>query len=81
MLSFIFRTKLRESKTVTSNRYVFPHGIELLRIGVGGAEAEVQAVPVKDATQVKSVVEKFRDKYGADDVKRYYSKLNVAAVG
>lgn len=49
-----------------------------IRIEAGGAEAEVQAVPVKDATQVKSVVEKFRNKYGANDVKKYYSKLNVA---
>jgi len=29
---------------------------------------------------VKSVVKKFRDKYGANDVKKYYSKLNVAVV-
>ena len=51
-----------------------------VRIEAGGAEAEVKAVPVKDATQVKSVIEKFRDKYGANDVKKYYSKLNVAVV-
>ena len=52
----------------------------LLRIEARGAQAEVQAVPVKDATQVKSVVEKFRDKYGASDVKKYYSKFDVAVV-
>ena len=46
----------------------------------GGAEAIVQAVPVTDATQVKSVVEKFREKYGASDVKKYYSKLDVAVL-
>ena len=51
-----------------------------IRIKAGGAEAEVKAVSVKDATQVKSVVEKFRDKYGANDVKKYYSKLDVAVV-
>ena len=45
-----------------------------------GAQVEVQAVPVKDAAQVKSVVEKFRDKYGASDVKKYYSKFDVAVV-
>ena len=49
-----------------------------IRIKAGGAETEVRAVPVKDATQVKSVVEKFRGKYGASDVKKYYSKLDVA---
>jgi deazaflavin-dependent oxidoreductase (nitroreductase family) len=51
-----------------------------IRIEAGGAEAEVQAIPVKDATQVKSVVEKFRAKYGANDVKKYYSKFDVAVV-
>jgi hypothetical protein len=29
---------------------------------------------------VKSVVEKFREKYGAKDVKKYYSKFEVAVV-
>jgi len=29
---------------------------------------------------VKSVVEKFREKYGARDVKKYYSKFDVAVV-
>ena len=51
-----------------------------IRIEAGGAKAEVQAVLVKDATEVKSVVEKFREKYGATDVKKYYSKLDVAVV-
>ena len=51
-----------------------------IRIEAGGAEAEVRAVPVKDATQVKSVVEKFREKYGAKDVKKYYSKFDVAVL-
>ena len=51
-----------------------------IRIEAGGAEAAVRAVPVKGATKVKSVVEKFRDKYGAKDVKKYYSKLDVAVL-
>jgi len=50
----------------------------LIRINARGAEAEFQAVPVTDATRVLSVVEKFRDKYGASDVKKYYSKFDVA---
>jgi len=33
-----------------------------------------------DATQVPSVVEKFRAKYGTNDVKKYYSKFDVAAL-
>jgi len=51
-----------------------------MRIEAGGGEAEVQAVPVNDATQVKSVVEKFRAKYGSGDVKKYYSKFDVAVI-
>ncbi len=51
-----------------------------MRIEAGGAEAEFQAVPVTDTTQVKSVVEKFRAKYGANDVKKYYSKFDVAVM-
>ena len=49
-------------------------------IEAGGAKAEVRGVPFKDATKVKSVVEKFRDKYGAKDVKKYYSKFDVAVL-
>ena len=51
-----------------------------MKIEARGAEAEVKVVLVTDSTQVSSVVEKFRDKYGAGDVRKYYSKLNVAVV-
>jgi deazaflavin-dependent oxidoreductase (nitroreductase family) len=49
-------------------------------IHAGGAQGELKVVSVTDATQVKSVIEKFRDKYGANDVKKYYAKLDVAIV-
>jgi hypothetical protein len=49
-----------------------------IRIEAGGAEAEFNATAIRDAAHVLSVVEKFRDKYGASDVKKYYSKLDVA---
>jgi deazaflavin-dependent oxidoreductase (nitroreductase family) len=51
-----------------------------IRIAARDAEAEFNAVPITDAKQVASVVEKFRAKYGAGDVKKYYSKLDVAVV-
>ncbi|HMD18383.1 MAG TPA: nitroreductase/quinone reductase family protein [Terriglobales bacterium] len=51
-----------------------------LRIDARGAGAEVKVVPVTDATQVSSVVEKFRAKYGTIDVKKYYSKFDVAVL-
>jgi len=50
----------------------------MIRIDARGAEVEVKVVPVTDAKQVSSVVEKFRAKYGANDVKKYYSKFDVA---
>jgi len=40
-----------------------------IRIEARGAEAKLQAVPITDAKAVSSVVEKFRDKYGASDVR------------
>jgi len=49
-----------------------------LRINAGGAEAEFNAVSITDSKQVSSVVAKFRAKYGVNDVKKYYSKFDVA---
>jgi deazaflavin-dependent oxidoreductase (nitroreductase family) len=51
-----------------------------IHIDARGVGAEFRAKPVTDATGVKSVIEKFREKYGAGDVKKYYSKFDVAAV-
>ena len=51
-----------------------------IRIDARGAEAQFQAIPITDAKQVSSVVEKFRAKYGTSDVKKYYSKFDVAVV-
>jgi deazaflavin-dependent oxidoreductase (nitroreductase family) len=51
-----------------------------VRIDVGGAKAELNVTFTTDAAQVASVVEKFRAKYGASDVKKYYSKFDVAVV-
>ena len=49
-----------------------------IHIDARGAGAEFQAAPLTDPATVKSIVEKFREKYGAGDVKKYYSKLDVA---
>jgi len=51
-----------------------------VRIDARGAKAEFRAQPITEAKAVKSVIEKFREKYGAGDVKKYYSKLDVAVV-
>src|SRR6266853_5431141 len=46
-----------------------------IRIDAQGAAAEVRAMSITEPKAVKSVVEKFREKYGAKDVKKYYSKF------
>ena len=49
-----------------------------MRIDARDAGAEFKAVPITDPAKVSHVVEKFREKYGTKDVKRYYSKFDVA---
>jgi deazaflavin-dependent oxidoreductase (nitroreductase family) len=51
-----------------------------VRIDARGEEAEFRAIPINDAKTMKSVIEKFREKYGASDVKKYYSEFDVAVV-
>lgn len=49
-----------------------------MEIDAHGAKGTFRAVPITDPEEVKNVVEEFRGKYGAADVKKYYSKLDVA---
>src|SRR5437016_9695568 len=49
-----------------------------IQIDARGTEAELRAQPITESKTVKSVIEKFREKYGAGDVKKYYSKFDVA---
>lgn len=51
-----------------------------ISLSTRSAEGEFSGTPITDSKTVSSVVEKFRQKYGADDVKKYYSKLDVAVV-
>ena len=51
-----------------------------ISLSTRSAEGEFNGTPITDSKRVSSVVEKFRQKYGADDVKKYYSKLDVAVV-
>lgn len=50
-----------------------------IRVEARDAKAECKVVTITDTLQVSSVVEKFRAKYGAD-VKKYYSKFDVAVL-
>ncbi|MGA3091581.1 MAG: nitroreductase/quinone reductase family protein [Terriglobales bacterium] len=51
-----------------------------IRIDARGSAVEFRAKPIKESKTVKSVIEKFREKYGAGDVKKYYSKFDAAVV-
>jgi deazaflavin-dependent oxidoreductase (nitroreductase family) len=50
----------------------------VIQVEARGAQTELSVVPVTNASRVSSVVEKFREKYGDKDVKKYYSKFDVA---
>ena len=49
-----------------------------IRLAAGGAQLSASASPISDAATVNQVLDKFRDKYGAQDVEAYYPKQNVA---
>jgi deazaflavin-dependent oxidoreductase (nitroreductase family) len=51
-----------------------------IKIDARGERAKFLAVPIQKPQSVKSVVDKFREKYGAGDVKKYYSKFDVAVL-
>ena len=51
-----------------------------IRVSAGDANADFKAVPITDHKEVSSIAEKFRDKYGVSDVKKYYSKFDVAVL-
>lgn len=52
----------------------------VIRVDARGENAELSTVSVTDGAQVKAVVERFRGKYGAADVKKYYSNFDVAVI-
>ena len=51
-----------------------------IQIEAGGQKAARKGIAVADAKRVSSIVEKFRDKYGPGDIKKYYAKLDVAVL-
>jgi hypothetical protein len=55
-----------------------PHKNPQIKIDARDAKAELRAKPISETRAVKSVIEKFREKYGAEDVKKYYSNFDVA---
>ena len=49
-----------------------------IRLAAGGTERTVSAAPVTDPARVAEIVDRFRAKYGAQDVAAYYPKQNAA---
>ena len=49
-----------------------------MKIEARGAEGEFRVAVIREVKRVAEVVEKFREKYGAGDVKKYYSGFDVA---
>jgi hypothetical protein len=49
-----------------------------IRISAGRTDGEFDATMISDHKGVSTIVEKFRGKYGAADIKKYYPKLDVA---
>lgn len=49
-----------------------------MELRLSGKKATAAARPINDKRRVDETVERFRTKYGADDVKRYYPKQNAA---
>ena len=50
-----------------------------IHVDARGAEADLEGIQITKKKDVESVIEKFRTKY-AGDVKKYYSKFDVAVV-
>jgi deazaflavin-dependent oxidoreductase (nitroreductase family) len=50
----------------------------IITLRARGAERTAKATPLTDAATVRDIVEKFRAKHGAGEVKKYYSKFDVA---
>ena len=51
-----------------------------IRVDARGEEGEFRTTALKQPKSVESVISKFREKYGAGEVKKYYSKFDVAVL-
>jgi deazaflavin-dependent oxidoreductase (nitroreductase family) len=61
-----------------SNWYKNVEQARSLQVSVRGQQMTARATPVTDPRKVEAIVEKLRQRYGADQVASYYSKTDVA---
>lgn len=62
-----------------SNWYKNVRKTPTISLAAKGKKLTTSATPITDSNQVSDIVQKFRNKYGAGQIKAYYSKLDVAA--
>jgi deazaflavin-dependent oxidoreductase (nitroreductase family) len=65
-------------KGTDSNWYKNVLSQPTMQVSTGEQKLTVRANPISDSNKVAEVVQKLRLKYGAGEVKRYYSKLDAA---
>jgi hypothetical protein len=51
---------------------------QTLKISVDGVETLARGKPITNRNRVDDIVRKFKSKYGGGDVKKYYTKFDVA---
>jgi hypothetical protein len=49
-----------------------------LKISVNGVEVPARGEPMTDSNRVDDIMRKFKSKYGEGEVKKYYTKFDVA---
>ena len=52
--------------------------VPTIRLGAGEAQLTARATPITDPAKVAEIVDKFRAKYGTQEVAAYYPKRDVA---
>ena len=50
-----------------------------LKISINGVETPARGKPITNTNIVNDIVRKFKSKYGEGEVKKYYTKFDVAA--
>lgn len=50
----------------------------MLKISINGIELLARGQPITDIDSVNEIIKMFRSKYGEDDIKKYYTKFDVA---
>lgn len=61
-----------------SDWYKNAQKVPTIRLTAGGAQLTARTTPITDPAKVAAVLDRFRGKYGAQEVAAYYTKQDVA---